>query len=1755
MDKCKYFLKYNGATLMFTSDAELTQFIKLSQSSNMQIAEAVPALFESNPKFSETIYSNLIQNYKSNDESFNEQKENIKQSFISYLQSKGITFIAFHHSNTDIKEFKTFPEGYYPTELKKNGKYYPESENAVFFVKKPLTEEFMSKRPYLGIFGLTINSVLSYPADKKIGEGIHQSIDAGIREAFEEGFDAVDFGLVRDNKTWSEVIVITNPSNALSLNSDATLNDFKQYFSNKKTALNFFKFSKDGDGINTAQDQVIDSIIKNNPGMSDDFIKGDNFLKEKYSIDGKSPELLVPTFGEEYIKAMVPELLATKYKELAETDKAKAIKVATEEIENELKFDNALLADDVKLPALINSFMKGVVTGTLIVSRGTIKPIIDAVIAYNKRVDPDFAYTEEDRDLIEKHLISEFNNWASTYIVNKPEKFLTKPSWLNKQQSINNNSGISSPVSFLSVDNDGTVDIYDVRVSRKAFSEWDSAKKRRIDYHLGLNRHLIEDILPPTYNTRLSSLYVVPIIFPTDVNGQLDLKNFYIDKLVERSKTKEGDLGHSELAEDGRITQNLRKILPNKIKEDPIGEQRITELNDKVLGIIFPKYNFRTKYVQKDAEKFAKHVIDNHVGMATIQYRNKLTDNLIEEPNTTEGKEKFIERMKEYFLEYEKNRDSQMLNLIKILKESKKNGVITYKYASEGFINTFSKYLDENWELVTNKPSLTAAGILLFKNNKNLEFETVSVTINDLHQINNLGLGDTILGKFYKNTEFQDKDRIWKASTTNIEIIKTLAALNNDPDIVRGYTYKNAKVYNNLNGTFNWINDFKGAFYNFDLLLREAKKDLELPNHFKNDIKVGNTFEMIYSSILEAMESLDDKRMLSEFAKANPDTLQDNKSRLTYLLEIRSQLQKAYPSLEKLDIKSHPNYGDPKVYLYSMLNVSIQQLLIANSEYDFDAPDYGIGIGDFAFIFKHMFYGDQGNYDSKGNKIVGMFQGNKFSTLDALPSKMLTKINDIITLAQNKMVSAYNPYKNKVVNITRSMYKDLGRSDIEQTLIGDADKYHEVFFEKNGGKISNDFMLKNPYDLNANLNTLQRNYLKKYIHVLYLARSEANKDLDTLEKFEKSPEFAQLMESELMLIRRVPLIHKQSNSVAKVLTTDNFHRAVGNFKDTVLSALDYEGKSRTESDYEQKIGIQNTVNGMGKIHNRFAIQKDDDFRQHLIEKHGTTYWEVNLDTIALKLGFENLREQYFNKVLPMVDASVQAIKFYGYSTGNSEEVDKVLDTLDEQLKVAVFNTSPIKGKEYEDALNLVRTFQKVTSIMVLALRPVSLIKELVVGTIKNTSYAWSKVYGKDNFSGEDLTTAYKWLFEQKHYSLINELNNNYRIANRDLNQLVDKTKVDRRGLNFFSNFMYWSNTAPDYINRLALVLAKMHKDGSFEAHSLDAEGNLKYDPRKDKRFSYYFEKREQYNYQAHHTDEKYNDQRSLYLTHIEEFNGNNLLSTDKLLTEKDLIPEAYTNKERESMKTFTELAYGYYDHERSPIIKHLPLGIMFGQFMTFWPAKVKYYFAPQDTTTKRGHFEQKYEIVEGKKIPVYAFYDNDENGAPVRREVLETDLKPGQDAMKATYWVGDPFEGLMYSLGMTARALFKGEIDETPEYRINNAKLMLHDLIVAMISIFLGLALFSKDEDVEGSKTAWDEMGQYQRVMTRILMRSSTEFDPFQLIGSVQTTPAFITKMAQTKKDLTNVFSGNSSMEKFFTKNFNFLELAPLSTLNPFTRN
>ena len=75
-------------------------------------------------------------------------------------------------------------------------------------------------------------------------------------------------------------------------------------------------------------------------------------------------------------------------------------------------------------------------------------------------------------------------------------------------------------------------------------------------------------------------------------------------------------------------------------------------------------------------------------------------------------------------------------------------------------------------------------------------------------------------------------------------------------------------------------------------------------------------------------------------------------------------------------------------------------------------------------------------------------------------------------------------------------------------------------------------------------------------------------------------------------------------------------------------------------------------------------------------------------------------------------------------------------------------------------------------------------------------------------------------------------------------------------------------------------------------------------------------------------------------------------------------------------------------------------------------------------------------------------------------------------------------------------------------------------------------------------------MGQYERVAAKILMRATKEFDPFDLIGSMQTTPIFIATLVEAKQDLKNLFAGSSSLERFFRSNLNFLEIIP----NPETK-
>lgn len=103
-------------------------------------------------------------------------------------------------------------------------------------------------------------------------------------------------------------------------------------------------------------------------------------------------------------------------------------------------------------------------------------------------------------------------------------------------------------------------------------------------------------------------------------------------------------------------------------------------------------------------------------------------------------------------------------------------------------------------------------------------------------------------------------------------------------------------------------------------------------------------------------------------------------------------------------------------------------------------------------------------------------------------------------------------------------------------------------------------------------------------------------------------------------------------------------------------------------------------------------------------------------------------------------------------------------------------------------------------------------------------------------------------------------------------------------------------------------------------------------------------------------------------------------------------------------------------------------------------------------------------------------------------------------------WEGDMSEGLLYSLGLTINDAFHGNLSSTDPQRISRAKLALHDLILAMLSMLLGYLLLANTR-----KKKDERLDQYEKLALKIMMNSTGEFDPFSTVfGTVNATPAFI---------------------------------------------
>lgn len=579
---------------------------------------------------------------------------------------------------------------------------------------------------------------------------------------------------------------------------------------------------------------------------------------------------------------------------------------------------------------------------------------------------------------------------------------------------------------------------------------------------------MIESIAP----TNDSDLFVIPFTIPG-----MDISNFGYGGYSNRNQeNKELDFTK------GKISKTLKKLIPSNFTDLHIKGKEIDENSEKIISSMFPKnYIIRSKFEISDKNTIIDEIKENQkkgqTGEDYILY-DRLTNEVIKIKE-----EKDIDSIvSDYIKRYNESKNSEVFKLVRALQLSLKTNSTFVDFGKDGgkdLINkSFEKYLDGNWELIDNNIFLNQ-GIIVFRNKNYNTVEAVSITANNLNSVYNFGLGTTVLGKFRTNNEANKDPRIQQAKTTEIETLKVLAILNNVPDLFENNTLSDIKVVNYRDIQSDYVN-IEESIHNFNQLFKiiDSKTPLNIKNSFElnnSTIKLSDKFESLYQEILSHLTSSNNPR-IRDLGKGTREDVKN--SELNWLLNIQKKLIKEFPSLVK-NPEETKDFSSPQQQLMKLVSDGILYYSNIKLSFDYNSPRYGVRLADVGHLPQTIAFGEGREFDKNGNRVVGLLQGSYFRTTDAMVSDDITQLHDLISLANTKIRDTYSKIQNRITQKTNEYYKLCGRNGLEKVLLGNANPFHEIFFETNqNNKISDQFIYKNPYDLNSKLKDHERDYLK-----------------------------------------------------------------------------------------------------------------------------------------------------------------------------------------------------------------------------------------------------------------------------------------------------------------------------------------------------------------------------------------------------------------------------------------------------------------------------------------------------------------------------------------------------------------------------------------------------------------------------------------------------------------------------------------------------
>ena len=888
------------------------------------------------------------------------------------------------------------------------------------------------------------------------------------------------------------------------------------------------------------------------------------------------------------------------------------------------------------------------------------------------------------------------------------------------------------------VDRDGTPHVYTIRSSKEDFNRWDSGKRLNVDYQLAFQRALLGQYV----NINKTSLNVLPISTGQLINGKLNPAELRLGN----TETRTGDPKAGLQYRTGKLFQIAAAVIPYTAKIDTNPERKAKI--EKDLEKVLPGYEIKTATRRWNKERI----------ISSIKKYGYFTDkfNIDEYSKDPAAQEAFLEikgsriYLKDYlgFSAEELNAKAEKMaeDYMRFLEKTNNRNVVSLKNAIVNAINkgdakainlyndeqaeqaqkVLVPYLNNNYRVLDSVEELDDLGVILLQNKRTGYIVAISISA-------------------YNFKSKYNKDYYYR----EVEYFKVFTILNN--------------LYDSLHFDVSKIQDI--LIFDVDNktsppgdvnTMFTAYQEWTSTQEYLDDVRITKdnllSFEEASSKLLENVYLT-----YNESDKAEMQTIfRDVEGRLDRisldeLITVIGRFEARYKGLANKTFTSEVDFTKPEEYMYALLKT----LLL--SKYGLVPEGDAVGLRNYALKYQDFFgvvsaiYNDEiREFNKNEEPIMGAIGGLKMVTPDRVPSKDLFNINQIIATTVGLVRQEVNKKSSQIKLATRKYYKAIGFTGGKRHLIGDTrDPFRNMWMYDENHNISSKWKTKNPYiqEEGHELTDPEREYLKAVLFYinrqhLRLSDEEADKiDFSSIESIKKTA--SEYVGKRIVLMMEtgeyfnMPLIrskswtrHKKIFSKAKSTREKGITGIMAETRDFI------DGRELYKDDLAKIKKDTRKYNQMYEIYGK----QSEEFITNAVNENGSASYEIDLDTIAHRIVLEKTKKKFIDKVLPVINSYVWWIKLNGGKI--NKDVSKELEYIKERIDLSFFD-EPLVDSEAEDVIKAATMVKKITTPMMLALRPATFMKEVLLGMYRGASITATQFFGKDQFSFKDYSKAMK----------------------------------------------------------------------------------------------------------------------------------------------------------------------------------------------------------------------------------------------------------------------------------------------------------------------------------------------------------------------------------------------------------------------------